>query len=234
MYFFLASFGVMHVAVVSSLVSELTKRQRLASHFFCKHDHARLGDPAVLWRTVASDLARFHPGVKSILLEFLKKTNLRDTDISLHFHCLIVEPLLKNRDRSSTPSPVIVFNALDECGSDESQSAQRHILLETITLWSSCLPPTCKLVVTSRDEPMQAPIHNHPLYHHIILETGDLISHSAADDIRVFFEKSFANITPELGLPTIWPGKPKKMQLTKRAAGLFIWAKTTITFIVEN
>jgi hypothetical protein len=227
-------------AVASSLVSELIKRQRLASHFFCKRDHACLGDPAVLWRTVASDLARFHPGVKYILLEFLKKTNFRDTDISLHFDCLIVEPLAKNRDRLSAHSPVIVLDALDECGSDESQSAQRRILLKTIALWSFRLPLTCKLVVTSRDEPIQAPIHDmhdnrlYPPYRHIILETGDLVSHSAADDIRVFFEKSFADITPELGLPTIWPGKPKKKQLTERAAGLFIWAKTTIAFIAEN
>jgi hypothetical protein len=78
------------------------------------------------------------------------------------------------------------------------------------------------------------PTHNDPLYRHIILETGDLVSHSAADDIRIFFEKSFADITPELGLPSIWPGIPKKMQLTERAAGLFIWAKTTIAFIAEN
>jgi hypothetical protein len=221
-------------AVASSLVSELIQRQRLASYFFCKRDHARLGDPAVLWRTVASDLAGFHPGVKSILLEFLKKTHFMNTDISLHFRCLIMEPLLKNRDRSSAPSPVIVLDALDECGSDESQSTQRRILLKTIALWSSCLPSTCKLVVTSRDEPIQALIHDDLLYHHIVLETGDLASNSAADDIRVFFEKSFADITPKLGLPNIWPGKPKEMQLIKRAAGLFIWAKTTIAFIAEN
>ena len=221
-------------AVASSLVSELNQRERLASYFFCKRDHARLGDPAVLWRTVAFDLARFHPGVKSILLEFLKKANFMNTDILLHFRCLIEEPLLKNRDRSSAPSPVIVLDALDECGSDESQSTQRRILLKTIALWSR-LPLTCKLVVTSRDEPIQAPNHDDPLYyHHIVLETGDSVSHSTADDIRVFFEKSFADIRPKLGLSNIWPGKPKEIQLTKRAAGLFIWAKTTIAFIAEN
>jgi len=222
-------------AVASSLASELTQRRRLASRFFCKRDDVRLGDPAVLWRTVAYDLARFHPGVKAVLLEFLKKADFRDTDILLHFRCLVKEPLIKNRDRSSAPSPVVILDALDECGSDESQSAQRRMLLETIALWSSHLPPTCKLVVTSRDEYVQSPIHKDPLYHHhITLQTGHLANHSAADDIRIFFEKSFAHITPELDLPSFWPGKPKKMQLTERAAGLFIWAKTTIAFIAEN
>jgi hypothetical protein len=221
-------------AVASSLVSELTKRRRLASHFFCKRDHTRLGDPTVIWRTVASDLARFNPGVKASLLELLKETDFRATDILLHFHCLIMEPLTKNSNRSSEPPPVVVLDALDECGSDESQSAQRRTFLETIVLWSSCLPPSCKLVVTSRDERIQTSIHDDPLCHHIILETGNLASHSTADDIRIFFEKSFAYITPELGLPKLWPGIRKKMQLTERAAGLFIWAKTIIAFIAEN
>jgi hypothetical protein len=74
-------------AVASSLVSELIKRRQLASHFFCKRDHDRLGDPAVLWRTVAYDLARFNPDVKASLLELLTKADFRDADILLHFHC---------------------------------------------------------------------------------------------------------------------------------------------------
>lgn len=220
-------------AVASSLVTELTKRRQLASHFFCKRDHASLSNPAVIWRTVASDLARFNPQVKTGLLEFLRKTDFRDADILLHFHCLIVEPL-KNSDHSSALPPVVVLDALDECGPGESQSAQRRILLETIASWSFHLPPWCKLIVTSRDDRVPTSFHNSRLTRHIVLETGDFVSRSTADDIRIFFEKSFAYITPELGLPSIWPGIPKKKLLTKRAAGLFIWAKTTIAFIAEN
>ena len=212
----------------------MTKRRRLASHFFCKRDSLRLDDPAVLWRTVASDLARFNPGVKASLLEFLKKADFRDADILSHFHCLIVEPLTKNNLLSFAPPPVIVVDALDECGSDESQSTQRRILLDTISLWPSQLPLSCKLIVTSRDEDLSTSFHNRQLCHHIVLETGNRVSHTAADDIRIFFEKSFAYIAPELGLPAMWPGIAKKAQLTERAAGLFIWAKTTIAFIAEN
>jgi hypothetical protein len=142
--------------------------------------------------------------------------------------------LKKNYSHSSASPPVIVLDALDECGSGESQSAQRHILFETIASWSSRLPPSCKLIITSREDRVPTTFHNDQLCRHIALETGDLVSHSTADDIRIFFEKSFAYITPELGLPSIWPGIPKKMQLTERAAGLFIWAKTTIAFIAEN
>jgi len=112
-------------AIASSLVSELTKLRRLASHFFCKRDYLRLGDPAVLWRTVASDLAGFNPAVKASLLELLKKADFKDTDILLHFHCFIAAPLTKNSNHSSAPPPVVVLDGLDECGSDESQFAQR-------------------------------------------------------------------------------------------------------------
>jgi hypothetical protein len=221
-------------AVASSLVSELTKRRRLGSHFFCKRDHSRLGDPAVLWRTVASDLARFNPGVRGGLLDFLTKADFRDADILLHFCCLIVEPLTKDNNYLLTLPPVVVLDALDECGSDDSQHEQRRILLETIGSWSSRLPPSCKLIITSRDERVPTSFHDSKLCRHIVLETGNLVSRNTADDIRIFFEKSFAYITPELGLPSLWPGIAKKMQLTERAAGLFIWAKTTIAFIAEN
>jgi hypothetical protein len=145
-----------------------------------------------------------------------------------------VEPLTKNNEQSSEPPPVIVIDALDECGCEESQFERQRILLDTIASWSSYLPLSCKLIVTSRDERMPVSFHNDQLSRHIILETGDLVSCDTANDIRIFFEKSFAYITPELGLPSIWPGISRNMQLTERAAGLFIWAKTTIAFIAEN
>ena len=221
-------------AIASSLVSELTKLRRLASHFFCKRDYLRLGDPAVLWRTVASDLAGFNPAVKASLLELLKKADFKDTDILLHFHCFIAAPLTKNSNHSSAPPPVVVLDGLDECGSDESQFAQRSILLNTIAMWSSHVPLSCKLIVTSRGGCVPISLQNHQLCRHVVLETGNRINHTTADDIRIFFEKSFAYLARELDLPTIWPGIPKKMQLTERAAGLFIWAKTAIAFIAEN
>jgi len=60
-----------------------------------------------------------------------------DADIKLHFECMIEEPLMKNRDKFPTAPPVVILHALDECCSDDSQSAQRRdILLDTLTAWS--------------------------------------------------------------------------------------------------
>ena len=221
-------------AIASTLISKLAKQRRLGSSFFFKRGHASLGDPTTLWRTVASDLARFHPDVKLSLIEFLNTGGSRHDDIGLHFECMIEEPLRKNNEKLSINPPVVVLDALDECGSDISQSAQRHILLDTLTRWSQ-LPRLFKLVVTSRGERVPRSFYDVSVCHHIVLETGDSVSTETTNDVRVFFEKSFAKIVelyPSLS-PT-WPEKAVIDQLTTRAAGLFIWAKTAMAFMEEE
>jgi hypothetical protein len=161
-------------AVASTLVSRLAKSRRLGSFFFFKRGDAVLGDPATLWRTVTFDLAQYDPGVKDSVLEFLRRPNLRDTDIGLHFECMIKEPLERNLDKLSSP-PVIVVDALDECGLDESQYMQRRILLDTLTRWSH-LPRSFKLVVTSRNERLPSSFHDQTVCRRIDLETGESVN----------------------------------------------------------
>jgi hypothetical protein len=43
-------------AIASSIVSKLSERCRLGSHFFFRRGDVALSDPAVLWRTMAYDL----------------------------------------------------------------------------------------------------------------------------------------------------------------------------------
>jgi hypothetical protein len=76
--------------------------------------------------------------------------------------------------------PVILIDALDECGSDDSQSVQRNILLNTLTYWLR-LHPSIQLVVTSRDERIPPPFAD--VYDHIVLETRDPVSSEENDDI---------------------------------------------------
>jgi ABC-type glutathione transport system ATPase component len=72
-------------AVASSLVSSLTRRRRLGSSFFFKRGDTNLDNPNVLWRTVAFDPSRYCSGMKDSLVEFSKKSHIRDADIKLHF-----------------------------------------------------------------------------------------------------------------------------------------------------
>jgi hypothetical protein len=220
-------------AIASSLVSSLTKRERLGSFFFFKRGDANMGDPAALWRTIAYDLAQFYPCVRVDVIRFLSRPGFRDSDIQLHFECLVEDVLNKHYDQLSTAPPVIVLDALDECGTDDCHYVQRRILLETLTRWA-CLPLSFKLIVTSRDERLPNSFHDPRVCHKITLKTGISVCYETQNDIRVFFEKSFEGMRPTFGLPTTWPGRPVINQLTKRAAGLFIWAKTAMAFVEEK
>jgi hypothetical protein len=217
-------------AIASTLVSNLTKCQRLGSSFFFKRGDAILSDPTVLWRTVAFDLTQFHPNLRDGVIEFLKRPNFRQSDIMLHFECMIEELLVKNQ---SLGLPVIVIDALDECGSDDSQSAHRRILLDTLARWSR-LPRSFKLIVTSRDQHIPDWFYDHQLCRRITLETGDTISRETRNDIRIFFKQSFKNIRPRFGLASTWPDSQEFDRLTERAGGLFIWAKTAMAFMEET
>jgi hypothetical protein len=148
----------------------------------------------------------------------------------------MIEDVLKNNIEEFRNAPqVIVIDALDECGSNESQAVQRQrrVLLDTLTRWSR-LPRVFKLIVTSRDERMPSSFRDKKLCRKITLETGDRVSDETHRDIRAFFEQSLNDIRPDLGLPSTWPGEPSITQLTERAAGLFIWAKTAMAFVEER
>ena len=144
---------------------------------------------------------------------------------------VVTEDWLEEGEGAIKP-PVIIIDALDECDSDDSQSLQRNILLNTLTCWSR-LQPSIKLVVTSRDE--RIPPSFADVCDHIVLETGDLVSQEENDDIQTFMECRFAEIAPRYpSLPPTWPGHPTIKRLTECAAGLFIWADTAIRYIEQG
>jgi NACHT domain len=216
--------------IASSMVSKLkVKRGRLCSFFFFRREDVELSDPAVVWRTVAYDLTQRNPDFFKAVTETLNegKVDLQWPDIDLHFKFLIGEPLAKLHERSIPP--VIVIDALDECGSDPSQSAQRKAFLDTLIQWSD-LPKTFKLIVTGRDDRVLDSLR--ASCKHIVLLTGVNVSVDANKDIRLFFEKRFADVGGSL-FPE-WPGERILNNLTRRAAGLFIWADTIMKFLEQG
>ena len=128
--------------------------------------------------------------------------------------------------------PVIILDALDECGSDDSQFAQRQTFINTITKWSR-LPPSFKLVVTSRDD--RIPNSFRSVCYRIVPDTGDVAGPEAMQDVRIFHEKRSAAIAERnYSLSKTWPGESNIRQLTNRAAGLFVWADTVVKFVEQG
>src|ERR1700722_6501679 len=143
--------------IASTLVSQLGEMGWLCSSFFFKRGDIALSDPAALWRTVAFDLAQKDSFFAETLIETLKERRVDPTraDIATHFKYLIEDPLTValpiRRATGAIRFPVVVLDALDECGSDPSQSTQRQIFMDTLIKWSR-LHPSFKLVITSRDQ----------------------------------------------------------------------------------
>jgi WD40 repeat protein len=214
--------------ITATVVSKLDNQQRLGSSFAFQHDDSSLSDPVAVWRTVASDLARFSPGVRRTLVEILKGVDPGKTDIDQQFRRLIEGPLIKNLDELSYNPPVVVLDALDECDSDRSRSDHRKRLLGTLTKWRS-LPQVFKLIVTSRDE--RLPNSFRQVCKPVTLHTGSRVTAGTSDDITLFFRTRFADISEQYPSLSSWPGESTIERLTRRAAGLFIWAETLIRFV---
>jgi hypothetical protein len=81
--------------IASTVVSQLAEMGRLGSSLFFKRGDIALSDPAVVWRTVAFDLAQVNPIFAGRLVTNLKerKVDLSRADIESHFKYLIEDPL---------------------------------------------------------------------------------------------------------------------------------------------
>ena len=239
------------------MVSHLAGMGILGSAFFCKRGDVALSDLTAFWRTVAFDLAQRNAVIAERVIQNLKagRADPMRADIESHFRYLIEDPLMEfqkrhekerlqsqgsqgNQNSRGIPEvltmqfPVIVLDALDECGSDGSQSAQRRIFMDSLTKWSR-LHPCFKLLVTSRDHSITPAFR--AVCHHVALETGDLVTDESTHDIQSFFEQRFAEIASTCpSLSPSWPGKSVIRRLTDRAAGLFIWADTVVRFLDQG
>ena len=66
---------------------------------------------------------------------------------------------------------------------------------------------------------------------HYTLNTGHGVSTQTSDDLEKYIVARFSEAT---GLPAKWPGPAKVAFLVRKAAGLFVWAKSAIDFILYD
>jgi hypothetical protein len=204
---------------------------------FFQRELATVQTPVNLWRTIAFDLARQYPSARSAIIIKLKddEVDLETTDAGELFRSLVEEPLTCSTDIPSGRLPVIVIDALDECGGfDGSRSKYRTILLQGMKAWT-CLSSHFKLVVTSRPEDDLFRTLS-TISYPIELVSGPKVSTSSSRDIRLFLSCEFARVANQYSgsLSSAWPGAKAIEEFTKRSAGLFIYADTLIKFVDEG
>jgi hypothetical protein len=229
--------GVGKSAIASTMASTLRESGRLGSSFFFQRAKAASMATSTLWRKVAIDLARRYPPMRRILVD---KFRTEDVDLSILpikslFDTLIQEPLVASELILNDKLPVIVIDALDECGGLKgAYSDERIALIRTLKLWPG-IPKKFKLIVTSRDESDISDAFLQINHHYIEIFAGERVTMTSSSDIRVFLQDHFSSISARWqSLPTEWPEPGIIDELTTKAEGLFIWAKTMIEFIGEG
>jgi NACHT domain len=227
--------GVGKSTIATSMVEHLSTMKRLGSRFFFQRQKANVMTSNALWRTVAYDLARMHPSIRKAIVTKLKEGVLSLTTVNIDklFLHLIREPLIESGSNLEEVPPVVVIDALDECGGLEGQySADRKALLRTFTSWSR-LPVKFKLIVTSRGESDIERLFLTTRHFPIEISAGQAVEAQSSEDIRLFLTYQLHEVA--LGcsesLSPTWPGPQVIQELTERAGGLFIWAETVIKFI---
>ena len=223
--------GVGKSALAASVANRLVDQKRHVITFRFDRTQSTVTTNA-LWRTVACDLARIFPSLRQHLAQGNQGHN--SSDIDRLFQSLIEVPL-STLDDDAIPHeklPVIVIDALDECGGlghDASEKEDFQSLLHTLKHWIQVDHlKRFKLVITSRPDnritfPDSISILDIPSGHGV--KPGDSVS----NDIRAFLQSRL----DDMKMKPAWIDKALDYLVTG-SAGIFIWATTVANFLEDD
>ena len=207
-----------------SLIYELKRQQRCAGFFLFREGEYT---PSELWRTMAFEMAKFHPAIESEIHTIvtngtLDKLDLDDVEVA--FSNLVSGPLKKANLSPFGYIPVFLIDALDQCR--RSQDNSWEILLDILSKWSS-LPYHCKLIITSRHQIDIAKAFNGGGIECVELLTGDSASvdNSTKEDVRAYLKYRFDEMKrQDKSLSDRWPNSDDISRLIDHTKGSFKWA----------
>ena len=209
--------------IAQTIAERLFADDLLGASFFCSRDAEDRSNLQFIFPTLAFQLAQKYPEFRSSLVPLLQS----DPDIVYEgledqMEKLLVEPLC-----STSISTVIVIDALDECKDEDPESA---ILLVLGELASRI--PTVKFFVTSRPEMHIMAGFRGPLLRGLtdIFILHDVEPHTVNDDIHRFFKHELSKLAQRRGIEG-WPTGDQLNSLSRRAAGLFVYAVATVNFL---
>jgi len=223
-------------ALAASIAARLRKQGRHVISFRFDRTQSSTINIDALWRSVALDLARLYPSIRQHIHNVVQGNMLPDPhDVDDVFDCLIETPLSMLNDVPLEKLPVIVIDALDECGGlrhDSSGKDDFEGLVRTLKHWIQAENlKRFKLVITSRPENRITRIFSDTICIHVDIPSGNNVKpgDSASEDIRTFLRSRLESMGMEGTLI-----QRALDYLVPRAAGLFIWATTVANFLEEN
>jgi hypothetical protein len=212
--------------ILRTLCKELDKKQRLAATFFVSPDDNATRDPHNIIRTIAYQLAFYHPGLHRQISSALRDSSMAEY-VSLNdlIKKLIYEPLKYNTAvyPRGLPSFVIVIDGLDHCSL--AGNAEGGSLLSSLSSAIARGSNAGKLIVTTGS------------YHHrqITGFSDELGIHDAQTihgDVYCYLKSEFSRIVterPGIGLP--WPSEHDVSILVEWTDFFFLYAATVMRYI---
>ena len=214
-------------STISTTIADMSRElRRLGAFIFFNRDVKDRSDPSLVIRTLAYKLASFDTRIGEAVSAAIQSIpDIAESPLHFQFRNLVVLPLSCAEFRGPL---VIVIDALDECGTAET----RNVLLSVLSLEIGNLPPYTRIIITSRPEDdIKDVLHSHTS---VRAHELDITSVFTERDIATFIVNEMSiirRVNKTLNLALDWPGAEKVSALTKRAAGLFIWASTACAFI---
>ncbi|TCD69247.1 POC1 centriolar protein [Steccherinum ochraceum] len=217
--------------VATTLANFFRDLRRLGAFVFFNRDEPEKSAPSRVIRTIAAQLAAFDPRIGQAIARAIDNIpSICESPLALQFTEFIVKPLTTIETLALEGPIVVVLDALDECGTP----ATRESLLSVLAEQSAHLPSFLRIIITSRTEvDITDALELHP---NIRNQELDIATSTNESDIAAFFRERLHTIRTKrknraLSLPADWPGEEAIQSLTKRAAGLFVWASTACAFI---
>lgn len=223
--------GVGKTTVARTIAEWAQDSQLLGGQFFfSRRVEAKLRDPALVFTTIAYQLARFDPEYRQCIIKALMADpDAPYTSRKEQLERLIIRPL-QGFPKDSERVVVLIFDAFNEC---ESQGAKEILRLLIASI--SRLPFLLKILITSRDEPHIRSILL-PSDKTRITALHDIAASIVTSDIEKYLRAKLRGLADEEGrkLPQDWVTDEEIRTLAKKAGNLFIHAATSVRFLADS
>jgi hypothetical protein len=211
-------------AIAQTVAERAFADGRLGASFFCSRGAEDRSDLRLIFPTLAFQLAQQYPEFRPSLISLLlSNPNIVHESLHDQMQQFLVEPLL-----SAKVSTVVVIDALDECRDEDSESSILPVLGHLIPKI-----PMVKFFITSRLEPHIMAGFRHSL---LAKSTHVFILHNVEpdaidNDIRHFFKHELSELARKRRSRDDWLTDEHLDFLCRRAAGFFIYAVATLSFL---
>ncbi|KAJ6436641.1 hAT family dimerization domain protein [Purpureocillium lavendulum] len=225
--------------IARTVARNLAHNQRLGASFFFKRGETDRASMSKFSPTLAVDLANNIPTIAPHVKDAMETCpGILRKAAHEQFDKLVWQPLSIIASDPSSPIPVVVLDALDECENEKDI----ELMFRLLSRAAKAQPARVKVFLTSRPElPIRLGFRDiegeyqyfrlHEIFQHVITHDINTFFHEELRRIRRDYNST---VRQERQLPEDWPGASELMALVHMAIPLFIFAATVCRFIGDR